>query len=56
MIVVSTPERLATLETQMQTLMQRLDHLDLCVDKLQRTIWQASGAVAVLVALIQLMK
>ena len=52
---MSTVERIAVLETQTQTILHRLDHIDLCVDKLQRAVWQAGGAVAVLVMLLQLL-
>ena len=53
--MIMTGERIAVLEAQSKTVLQRLDHIDLCVDKLQRTVWQAGGAVSVLIMLLQLL-
>ena len=54
--MTTIPERIATLEEQNRVVLNRLDHIDLCVDQLKRMVWQAAGAVAVLVMLVQLMK
>ena len=47
-------ERIAVLETQMSSLLSRIEHIDLCVDSLKRTIWQAAGGLTVVILLVQL--
>lgn len=46
--------RIATLEEQVKTLYKQLDHLDICLDSVKRTIWAATGALGVIVFLIGL--
>lgn len=52
----SIPERVAVLESQGRAIFDKLTHLDLCVDGLKRAVWQASGAAAILIGIIQLIK
>ena len=47
-------ERVAVLEEQNRVVLTRLDHIDLCVDNLKRVVWQAAGAVAILVMIVQM--
>ena len=49
------PERMATLEAKMESVLERLAHIDVCVDSLKRTVWQAAGAVAIIIGLINIM-
>ena len=42
-------ERIATLEAKMDEVIRRLTHQDECVDKLKRQVWQAAGALTVIV-------
>lgn len=49
-------ERVAALEaivTGRAGMIERLDHLDACLDKVKMTVWQASGALAAFVLLAQ---
>lgn len=49
-------ERVAALEaivTGKVGLIERLDHLDQCVDSLKATVWKASGGLAVIVVIAQ---
>lgn len=50
------PERVAALEAVMNGkggVIDKLEHLDLCVDSLKATVWKASGGLAVIVVLAQ---
>lgn len=47
------PERMARMETKMETVSNWLAHLDVCVDKLKRTIWQAAGAGTAIIMFVQ---
>lgn len=49
-------ERIAALEAVMngkEGVVDRLKHLDECVDALKVTVWKASGALAVIVVISQ---
>jgi hypothetical protein len=35
--------------------MERLKHLDACVDRINRTIWQASGAISFMVVVVNIL-
>lgn len=47
-------ERVATLEVTVKNVERKLDHIDLCVDDLKKTVWRASGAVAFILVLAQI--
>lgn len=49
-------ERLAAIETALNGkggILDRLQHLDDCVDSLKKTVWKAMGAIMVVSALFQ---
>ena len=48
---ISTIEKLARLEVKVESLMEQIEHIDICVDSLKRTIWQATGAMTILVTI-----
>lgn len=47
-------ERLVRLETILENVVKRLDHQDSCIDALKRQVWLATGAIALLMALLNL--
>ena len=47
-------ERLVVLETQVETIIKRLDHQDKCIDALKRQVWLATGAVIAVSAFLKL--
>ena len=49
------PERMATLEAKMESVLERLAHLDICMDSLKRMVWQAAGAAAIVIGLINIL-
>lgn len=55
-MAADTGERLASLETKMDTVIGRLDHQDVCIDKLKRQVWQATGAITIVILLANLYK
>ena len=46
-------ERIATLEEKVRSIHEQLAHLDTCLDSVKRTIWQATGALAVVVFVLE---
>lgn len=42
-------ERVATLEQQVKNLVEKVTHIDLCVDTLKRAIWTAAGGISVVI-------
>lgn len=51
-------ERVASLEAAMngkEGVIDRLKHLDTCVDSLKVTVWKATGALAAVILVVQLM-
>ena len=49
---IATVERLAKVEVRLDTLVEQVKHIDVCVDSVKRTIWTAAGAVAVVMLLV----
>ena len=47
--LLAAVERLVRLEEQMKAIVKNVEHIDVCVDDLKRTIWKATGAVTVVV-------
>jgi chaperonin cofactor prefoldin len=49
--IAEAVERIARVEERLQTLVKQVEHIDLCVDDLKRTIWKATGMVTAVVLL-----
>lgn len=45
---------MASLETKMDFVIERLAHQDACVDALKRQVWLATGALGLLMVLVNL--
>lgn len=47
-------ERVATVETRLDTIDEKLEHLHSCVEGVKKQVWMATGALALLTLLINL--
>ena len=49
---VTTVERLAKVEVRLDTLVEQVKHIDMCVDSVKRTIWTAAGAMTIVMLIV----
>lgn len=45
--MIAAVERLVRVEVRLESLVEHMKHMDFCVDDLKRTVWKASGALAI---------